>query len=272
VHIITGLNTGGAESALYNLLEGGLSTEFDSHVISLSDTGTMGSQIEALGVPVTTLGMRNGWSSLLALLTLRTAIKKSQPDLIQGWMYHGNLAATLARVLFSKKAALVWNIRHSLYALAHEKRTTRYVIRANRFFSGSPDVLLYNSQISRQQHETFGFAASKGKVIPNGINLQKFCFSSDARQRVRTELAIPVEALVIGHVARLHPMKDHPLLLRTLVVLAKCHPSLHFVLSGRGVSLENKQLAELSECSGRGNGRFITLCGDRCGRLCFDCW
>ena len=60
VHIITGLATGGAERALYNLLQGGLSSEFDSHVISLSDEGTAGSQIKALGVPVITLNMRAG--------------------------------------------------------------------------------------------------------------------------------------------------------------------------------------------------------------------
>lgn len=60
VHIITGLATGGAEKALYNLLQGGLSSEFDSHIISLSDEGTIGPQIKALGVPVTALGMHAG--------------------------------------------------------------------------------------------------------------------------------------------------------------------------------------------------------------------
>lgn len=45
-HIITGLNTGGAERALYNLLNGGLAEKFDSCVISLMDEGTIGSQIK----------------------------------------------------------------------------------------------------------------------------------------------------------------------------------------------------------------------------------
>lgn len=245
VHIITGLATGGAERALYNLLQGGLRLEFNSYVISLSNAGTIGPQIEALSVPVITLGMKAGRPSLRGLLKLRTIMQALKPDLIQGWMYHGNLAATLARSMVKRKPVLIWNIRQSLYQLENEKILTRQVIRANRFFSRTPDSLLYNSQLSRQQHTALGFTDNKGQVIPNGIDLQKFCFSEEARQRIRIELSIPTDALVIGHIARLHPMKDHSLLLGAAVILAGRHSSLHIILSGLDVSLNNEQLAKL---------------------------
>ncbi|MBT3504637.1 MAG: glycosyltransferase [Piscirickettsiaceae bacterium] len=242
IHIITGLATGGAERALYNLLQGGLSTEFDCHVISLSDEGTMGAQIKALGVTVITLNMRAGWPTLAGLLKLRSIIKKLQPDLIQGWMYHGNLAATLARFFMANKPALIWNVRQSLYDLKHEKRLTRLVIKANRFFSANPDVLLYNSQLSRQQHEAFGFSVDKSRVIPNGINLQRFSFSAEARRNILAELSIPKTAVVIGHVARLHPMKDHANFLKAAVILAQRNADIQFILSGRGVSINDEAL------------------------------
>ena len=244
LHIITVLATGGAEQALYNLLQGGLSAGFDNHVISLSNVGTMGPQIEALGVPVTTLEMRGSRPSLAGLLKLRAVIKALDPDLIQGWMYHGNLAASLARSMSSERTALVWNIRHSLCQIKNEKLLTRQVIRANRSFSGSPDALLYNSQLSRQQHEAFGFVANRGQVIPNGIDLQRFSFSEDARQRVRSELTIPTEALVVGHVARLHPMKDHANFLQAAESIASHNPNVHFVLSGKDVCLDNASLKQ----------------------------
>jgi len=244
MHIITGLATGGAERALYNLLQGGMAASFGNHVISISDAGTMGPQIEALGVPVTTLGMRAGRPSMAGLLKLRRVIKALCPDLIQGWMYHGNLAATLARSMLSERAALVWNIRQSLYQLGNEKLLTRQIIRANRIFSGSPDALLYNSQLSRQQHEIFGFIANKGQVIPNGIDLRQFRFSKDARDRVRSELAIPKAALIVGHVARLHPMKDHASFLQAAETISLRYPNAHFVLSGRDVYLNNDNLRQ----------------------------
>jgi len=245
VHVISGLSTGGAERALYNLLQGGLGTEFDNHVISLNDAGTIiGPQIEALGVPVTALGMNAGKPSITSLSKLRKTIKVLQPDLIQGWMYHGNLAATLARSVASQNVALIWNIRQSLYKIKDNKLLTRQIIRANRFFSNSPDALLYNSQLSQQQHEAFGYAATHGKVIPNGIDLQRFIFSEDSRQRLRAELSIPLEALVIGHVARLHPMKDHSGFLQAAEIIIANYPDVHFVLIGKDVSLDNTDLKQ----------------------------
>ena len=244
LHIITGLATGGAERALYNLLQGGLDTKFDSHVISLTDMGTFGAQIKALGVSVTTLDMPAGRPTLAGLLKLRSVIKSLKPNLIQGWMYHGNLAATLARSMCSERSILVWNIRQSLYQLSNDKLLTRQVIRANRFFSKAPDALLYNSHLSRQQHEAFGFMARNGRVIPNGIDCQRFGFSQDARQRIRAELSISANALLVGHVARRHPMKDHANFLQAAKIIALQHSNVHFVLSGRDVCWENTSLKQ----------------------------
>jgi glycosyltransferase involved in cell wall biosynthesis len=245
MHIITGLATGGAEWALYNMLNGGLAARFNSYIISLIDEGTMGPLIRALGLPVTTLGMCGGRPSLSGLKKLHRMVRDFQPDLIQGWMYHGNLAATLARFFAPGRPVLAWNIRHSLYDLGHERPMTRQVIRANRFFSSAPDALLYNSRLSRKQHEAFGFSSRNGRFIPNGIDVQRFTLSSASRQRIRSELGIPAEAQVVGHVARLHPMKGHPGFLRVAAELATRHPKAHFLLSGRDVSLENNALAQL---------------------------
>lgn len=245
VHIITGLTTGGAERALYNLLQGGLTSRFDNHVVSLSHEGTVGPQIRALGVPVTTLDMRAGRPTLSGLIKLCRVVREIQCEVIQGWMYHGNLAATLARKSVPGRPVLAWNIRHSLYDLSSEKPMTRQVIRANRFLSAAPDALLYNSRLSRKQHEAFGFVSRKAQVIPNGIDVQKFFFSCASRQRVRSQLGIPADAPVVGHVARLHPMKDHPVFLLAAADLAHRYQETHFLLCGREVSLENKTLERL---------------------------
>ncbi len=245
LHIITSLTTGGAERALYNLLHGGLAEHFNCHIISLSDEGTLGPLISDLGVSVTSLGMRSGRPSFAGLIKLRRLVREFQPTLIQGWMYHGNLAAMLACTLASERPVLAWNIRHSLYSLNFEKIMTRQVIRANRFFSASPDAILYNSRLSRKQHEAFGFVSLNGVFIPNGIDEQKFFFSSSSRKRVRSELGIPAEAQIVGHVARLHPMKDRPVFVRAAVDLAFRHPETYFLLIGRDVSLDNEMLEQL---------------------------
>lgn len=245
IHFITGLATGGAESALYNLLQGGLAERFENHVVSLTDKGTIGSRIQDLGVPLTTLGMRKGWPSILGLWRLRNVVRDFRPDVLQGWMYHGNIAANIAHIFTSGRPALAWNVRHSLYGLVHEKYMTRQVIRLNRLLSRKPHTIIYNSRLSREQHEAFGFFSYRGLVIPNGINLQRFAPSSNVRQHVREKLGIPDAALVVGHVARLHPMKDHDGFLRAAVKVASKNSEIHFLLSGRDVSLESPALAGL---------------------------
>ncbi len=58
VHVISGLSTGGAEMMLYKLLSRLNQASFTSAVVSLVPIGPMGEKIQALNVPVRTLGMR----------------------------------------------------------------------------------------------------------------------------------------------------------------------------------------------------------------------
>jgi glycosyltransferase involved in cell wall biosynthesis len=242
LHVITGLSTGGAERALYNVLSGGLVGRFDNSVLSLRDEGTMGPRIRELGVPVYTLDMQSGLPGLQALVRLRQMVRSLDPDVIQGWMYHGNLAASLAARLAPGRHAVAWNVRHSLYGLQAEKPLTRQVIRANRFFSRRVDAIIYNSNLSRTQHEAFGFSGASARVIPNGFDLEWLVPDSVTGSAVRAELGLPPDATVIGHVARFHPMKDHASFLRAAVRVAGANPAVRFLLVGREVTPENPAL------------------------------
>ena len=245
IHIITGLSIGGAEQALYNLLKGGLAERFDNCVISLRDKGPMGLKISLLGVPVIALNMHAKKLPLAGLVKLIRIIREFSPDLIQGWMYHGNLIGSFSRVVAPGKPALVWNVRHSLSDLSQEKIATRQVIRINRLFSFGADVILYNSHRSREQHEVFGFSKVGAKVIPNGIDTHIFSFSSKDRKHIRSKLGIPENACVVGHMARLHPMKDHAIFIQAAKSLSYRYQNLYFLLSGRDVSFDNIMLSQL---------------------------
>jgi glycosyltransferase involved in cell wall biosynthesis len=245
IHIITGLSIGGAEQALYNLLKGGLAERFDNCVISLRDKGPMGLKISLLGVPVIALNMHAKKLPLAGLVKLIRIIREFSPDLIQGWMYHGNLIGGFSRVVAPGKPALVWNVRHSLSDLSQEKIATRQVIRINRWFSFGADVILYNSHRSREQHEVFGFSKVGAKVIPNGIDTHIFSFSSKDRKHIRSKLGIPENACVVGHMARLHPMKDHAIFIQAAKSLSYRYQNLYFLLSGRDVSFDNIMLSQL---------------------------
>ena len=110
LHIITGLNDGGAEAVLYRLCHHDQANQH--HVVSLSGSGKYGPMLEALGVLVTTLNMSPGRPSPLAFIRLVRLMRREKPDVVQTWMYHGDLFGGLA-ARAAGIPSVVWGIRHT---------------------------------------------------------------------------------------------------------------------------------------------------------------
>ncbi len=75
--------------------------------------------------------------------------------------------------------------------------------------------------------------------------MQTHQFSEKAFHRIRDELKIPADALVVGHVARYHPVKGHRLMLCAAASLVNRMPGVHFLFCGRGVEAEKEELSSL---------------------------
>jgi len=243
-HFITGLSTGGAEMMLYKLLSHMDHNRFAPTVISLSNRGALGERIEALGISVHTMGMKPGKPSLTSIWKLLKVVHKLKPDMIQGWMYHGNLAAQLCAPFSPGRPSVIWNIRQSLYSLEYEKKRTATIIRTCSYLSRFPQHIVYNSKISAEQHEALGYRRNKRVFIPNGFDTDIFKPSTEASKTIRKELNIPDDSLVIGLIGRYHPMKDHPNFIRAAARLIKNHPSIHLIMAGTQVDENNTTLLQ----------------------------
>lgn len=246
---------------LYKLLSQIDRNRFEPSVISLIDQGTIGERIQALDIPVYTLEFRPGWSCIKGLSRLASRVRELQPHLLQGWMYHGNLAALLAsRLVSGSPPPVVWNVRQTLYDLNQEKPGTRLMIKLSGKFSKAPAAIVYNSIVSAEQHEKVGFAENRRNIIPNGFDCDYFAPSLDARNAARTTLALHNTEIVIGLAARTHPMKDHPTFLKAAAILAKQNPRVTYLMAGRGVDAQNLKLTALIDNQGLA-GR-VRLLGD----------
>jgi len=243
IHVITGLATGGAEMMLLKLLAGIDRSRFDPIVISLMDADTRIRQdIAELDVQIYTLGMTQGRVSVTALMQLVRMIRVFKPDIIQGWMYHGNIAASISRFLSFQKAPVIWNIRHSMHDLKFEKRTTAVLIRLGAFFSRSAEKVIYNSRMGARQHQRLGYAAHRTIVIPNGFDCEHFKPSTLSRQLLRKSLNVTENDILIGSIGRYHPQKDYGNLLSAAAILAEEYDNVFFVLIGRGIEHENLEI------------------------------
>ena len=258
LHIITGLNTGGAETALCRLLETLRSPAFEHIVVALGPPGSLSGRVGA-AAELHHLRMNAARPRPADLWRLRRIVRMSAPDVVHGWMYHANIAATLATVGLG--LPLVWGIRQSLDDLAKEKPLTRLVIGGGARLSRRPQQILYNSAVSARQHETAGYDATRTRVIPNGFDTEVFRPDAANRMRIRQQLALPDDALLIGLVARVHPVKDHTNFLRAAGLFAADCPQAHFVLVGDGADADNPTLSgPISEMNLRNR---VHLCGRR---------
>lgn len=243
-HIITGLYAHGAEHMLLKLLSGLDRNRFEPTVISLMDKGTLGPAIDSMGIPVLTVDLPRGRPHPAGLWRLVRQVRGIHPHILQGWMYHGNLAASLAARFVSGDPAVLWNIRQSLYDLDREKRLTRWLIQLSAKVSGSPDHIIYNSLTSASQHEALGFKANLRAFIPNGFGVDDFSPDSSLRTRMRNRWGITDHQVVIGMAARHHPMKDHDNFLQSAANLAERHDHVRFVLAGLNVDGQNAGLVQ----------------------------
>lgn len=245
LHVITGLSTGGAEMMLYKLLSGMNRARFEPVVISLMDRGTLGDRIEALGIPVHTMGLKLGKSTPLSIWCLIRTLRQLQPDLIQGWMIHGNLAAQLVSLFMPKKVPILWNIRHSALSKSDASRVTLLLIQQLSYLSHLPAQIIYNSKVGACDHENIGYNPNKTQVIPNGFDTKLFTISLEARRRFRGELGLSEDVFLMGLIGRFHPMKDHSNFLQAAKKLLAIKPGVQFVLAGKEVDWDNSFLRKL---------------------------
>lgn len=260
LHVITGLGTGGAETALCRLVESLRPPHFTHCVAALDASGVNGTQCDRVrlaGAMLVNLGVVPSAPNPLALLRLRNLTARWAPHVAHGWMYHGNLAATLA----CSPIPLLWGIRQTLSEDNREKRLTRLVIRAGGWLGSRPKAIVYNSTISARQHEALGYPHGKSRVIANGIDALEFRPDPQARQAIRAELGIGESQFVVGHFARFHPMKDHATAMRAAVRFLETHKDAVFVFAGEGMDARNAALGDLIAIHGLAAN--VRLCGRR---------
>ncbi len=245
VHVITGLNVGGAEMMLWKLLQGMKGDDWNLQVVTLLDGGVMQERIEALGIPVTSVGLSSGNFSPAAWLKLRALGRELSPDVVQGWMYHGNLAASAMASAAPGPSRLFWNIRQSLPNMSQEKMLTRLVIRLGGCLSGKPQAVIYNARVSMGQHRNYGYRTGNAVHIGNGFDLDVFRPRAGAGERLRTRLGLAADAVLAGQLGRWHHVKGYDVFLAAAAEVVAQRSEVHFVCAGQDVHGEQPDLKDI---------------------------
>ena len=228
MYVMSGLGRGGAENMLVQLAAGLRARGLTQQVVSLSALDAFAGDLRAAGVDVTVLNAQSPLSRVGAMARLLRLVERHRPRILQGWMYNGNIAATLAHYLCPgrRERKLFWNLRASNMDEARYGR----VIRLSALLSRLPDLVIANSQAGAAFHRARGFRPHRLNVVDNGIDTRRFRSEPIMRKQVRTELGIAHGARLVIHVARVDSMKDQATFLAAMARL----PTVAGIMVGDG--------------------------------------
>ncbi len=241
VHVTSGLGAGGAETMLYRLLSVLANDANQEHLIITLTPGCK-FEFDRIGVKVTVVNLKQ--LGMMGLLALRRVVHDARPDIVQGWMYHGNLAATLSA---PAGVPVVWSIHHALHDLRNEKHSIRVLVMLGRWLSRYSRTrrIVYVSEASSAHHINYGYSSEKALVIPNGFDCHDFRPDPILRAATRQRLGMEPHHLLVGSFGRFHPVKDHETLICAFAQVVSRISTARLVLAGSGITDSNDELASL---------------------------
>jgi glycosyltransferase involved in cell wall biosynthesis len=176
---------------------------------------------------------------------LRDLLRERRPNVVQSWMYFANALSSL----MAGRTPVVWGIHNSSFeqvSLASRLCAIAGGVGGRRMAS----FVVNCSQRSSELHARLGYAAIPNVVIPNGYDASEFRPDPEARAVARKALRLGDDIFVLGTIARWHPHKDIPNLLRALKLAAEQGVPLRCLLIGGGLGPDNPHLAAAIRRSG----------------------
>lgn len=228
LHVITGIDVGGAENHLLRLTTGLIEAGYDVTVAYLKGDGELAEEFRAAGCIVRQIGIRVD-ADPLGFARLCRHVYREDYDIVHGHLFHGNVygvaAATVAgveTVVCSKhNDPPFWD--RQPYRTIHDLT----LCRADR-------VLPISDHVRSYLLETTSVDPSIVRTVRYGLDPTPFDnVDPDTVTAIKAEFVTGDQPL-IGTVARFTEQKDVGTLLAAFARVLKAYPAARLVLVGRG--------------------------------------
>jgi len=226
LHVVLSLNPGGTERLVVDMCTQ-LASNARVGVCCLDELGTWGTQLQKQGIPVVALHRRQGFRPALGrqVAKVAEALRCSVLHCHQYSPYvYGRVAA-----LWNPRLRIVYT-EHGRLSDAKPSAKRRFV---NPVLGRLPGVIVAVSHDLAFHMVSAGFPGSRIRVIHNGI-VAGPPPSVEDRIRVRKELGLGADIMVVGTIARLDPVKDLGTLVRGFSLLPRMQAGSKLVVIGDG--------------------------------------
>ncbi len=248
VFLIRSLNRGGTERQLATLARSLDRSRFTLTVLTFYAGGSYAKEISDLGIPVISLDKRGRWDLLGFFWRLINELRQLKPQILYSFLVEPNTLTSFLKP-FLPGTKIVWGIRAANVDFQHYGWFARLTFRLQVFLSRSADLVIYNSHAAREYHLAQGFRAKDSIVIHNGIDTDVFSPNRLAGTAVRQEWGIDPEAILIGVIGRLDPIKAHPTFIKAAGLLARHQQHARFVCVGQGPAKYLEELRALTNAN-----------------------
>ena len=243
---IPSLQQGGAERQFAELATGLARRGHEVLVLTLEAGGPLESSIH--GAQVLRLNKQTRLDNLRILFALAGLLRRQQPQVHYAFLAAPAVAGGALRPFFPSTRLVVGiratRVNFSRYAYGHAGRLMDCM---QNFVARQADAVIANSHAGRRNCLEQGITPSRCHVVPNGIDTVRCRPDRTLGLPLRQEWGAGEGRPLIGLVARLDPMKDHPTFLEAAARLAEALPEARFVCVGGG---PRDYAAELRERAG----------------------
>lgn len=241
LHIITGMGTGGAEAFLMNMFRNIDTNKIVFDFLLRSDENVYKEEIESLGGKVYYVSPYPKKFISNYMETKKFFEEHNEYNIIH---VHGNAFIYITALIIAKQKNISCRIMHS-----HNTDTRKPIYRI---------IHKLNTKIFMDSLVTDRFACSTeaGKwmfkdrdfiKINNGIDVDKFIYNEEIRNKVRKKYNIDKDTILIGHVGRFLKVKNHSYIIDIFNEYIKQNKNSKLMLIGEGPEFEtiNKRVKDL---------------------------
>lgn len=236
-HLIDVAGTGGAETVFCQMVR--FFDQRDENALTvLPGPGWISEQLTGLRSEVRFVASRGSFSSRL-LTTLIDLMRQSRANIMVVHLLGSAAYAALTGLLLRRPVIAVFH-----GALDFESPGRMSALKRWLLGRGHVHVVAVSAGV-KEALVAWGLQANRVRVIANGVDTA--AFQPVARATLHDTLGLPADAVIVGAVGNLHPVKGYELMLQAAALVVQAQGNVHFVIAGEGDPAYQRELEQLCD-------------------------
>jgi sugar transferase (PEP-CTERM/EpsH1 system associated) len=230
-HPIFAFKEGGMERGLLNLINYGNQDKFFHIIICLTEADHLANCITSKNCRIVELQKKLGNDFALPF-AIAKLIRQHKIEVLhaRGWP---TMVETILAAFSKKRVRTIYGF-HGKTAMELGSPLSKKRILAQTFCAKWYDKMVtLNTTMQGELAKDCGVQNDRITIIANGVDVDHF-FPIKGKEALRQKYGLPINAVIIGNVARLDSVKNHEIVLHTIKQLKRKNREVLFLLVGEG--------------------------------------